>query len=57
MASLEEARFCLPRCAQVEVRGGNPNVDDIPISKRDNKMVHCVPPRKDHGNSWLFGKT
>jgi hypothetical protein len=40
----------------VEARGGNPNVDDIPISKCDNKTVHHVPPRKDHDSKWLFGK-
>ncbi len=56
MASLKEARFCLPRCAQVGAKGGNPNADDIPISKRGNKMVHRVPPGKDHDSSWLFGK-
>ncbi len=51
MASLEEVGFRLLRCAQVEVRGANPNANDIPISKRDNKTVHRVPPRKDHDSS------
>ncbi len=40
----------------MEARGGNPNTDDIPISKRDNKTVHCVPPGKYHDSNWLFGK-
>jgi hypothetical protein len=56
MASLKEAGFYLPRCAQVGAKDGNPNVDDIPISKRGNKMVHCVPPGKDNDSSWLFRK-
>ncbi len=56
MASLKEARFCLPRCAQVGAKGGNPNANDIPISKCGNKMVHRVPSGKDHDSSWLFGK-
>jgi len=56
MASLEEAGFHLPRCAQVEARGGNPNADNIPISKHDNKTVHRVPRGKEHNNNWLFGK-
>jgi len=56
MASLEEVVFHFPKCAQVEVGGGNPNVDDIPISKRDNKTMHHVPLRKDHDSKWLCGK-
>ncbi len=36
--------------------GGNPNVDDIPIPKRDNKIVHRAPFGKDHDSKWLFGK-
>jgi hypothetical protein len=46
MASLKEAIFFLLRCAQVGAKGGNPNADDIPISKRGNKTVHCVQPGK-----------
>jgi len=30
--------------------GGNPNVDDIIISKHNNKIVHQTPPKKDHDN-------
>jgi hypothetical protein len=37
--------------------GGNPNVDDILISKHNNKIVHQTPPKKDHDNRWLFKKT
>ncbi len=40
----------------MEAKGGNPNVDNIPISKRDNKTVNHVPLGKDHDNNWLFGK-
>jgi hypothetical protein len=54
VASLEEVGFLLPRHAQVEARGGNPNTNDILISKCDNKMMHRAPPRKDHDNRWLF---
>jgi hypothetical protein len=56
VASLEEVGFCFLRYAQVEARGGNPNVDDIPISKCDNKIVHHVPPRKDHDSKQLSRK-
>jgi hypothetical protein len=37
-------------------RGGNPSVDDIPISKCDNKTMHHVPPKKDHDSKRLSGK-
>jgi hypothetical protein len=37
-------------------RGGNPNVDDILISKCDNKTMHHVPPKKDHDSKQLSGK-
>jgi hypothetical protein len=56
MASLEEARFYLPRDAQVEVGSGNPNANDIPISKRDNKTMHHVPPGNDHDSRWFSGE-
>jgi len=57
VTSFEEVEFCLPRCAHVAQLGvGNPNLDDIPISKRDKKVLHRVPPGNDHDNKWLFGK-
>jgi hypothetical protein len=40
----------------LRVHKWRPNVDDNPISKHDNKTVHCVPPGKDHDSSWLFEK-
>jgi hypothetical protein len=44
--SFKEVGFRLPRHANAtQPRVGNPNLDDIPISKRDNKVVHHVPPR------------
>jgi len=57
VASLEEARFHLVRRAPIEVGIVNLDVDDIPTSKHDNKIVHRVPPGKDHDSRWLFGKT
>jgi hypothetical protein len=56
LAFLEEASFHMLKHAVVEDGGGDPNVDEIPIPKHDNKIVHHVPPRKDHDNKWLFGK-
>jgi hypothetical protein len=56
VAFLEEANFHLPRHALVENGGGDPNANDIPIPKHNNKIVHRVPPRKDHDSKWLFGK-
>ncbi len=44
MTSLEEVGFYLPRHAQVEAGSGNPNANDIPISKCDIKTMHHVPP-------------
>jgi hypothetical protein len=46
----------MPRHALVEDHGGNPNANDIPIPKHDNKIVLCAPPRKDHDSEWLFRK-
>ncbi len=44
VVSFKEVGFCLPRHAHVtQPRVGNPNLDDIPISKRDNKFVYHVP--------------
>jgi hypothetical protein len=46
VVSFEEIGFCLPRHAHAtQARVGNPNLDDMPISKHDNKCVHHVPPR------------
>jgi hypothetical protein len=57
VASFEEARFCLPRRARAtQPRVGNPNPNDIPISKHVNKVVHHVPPKNDHDNRWLYRK-
>jgi hypothetical protein len=40
VTSFEEIGFCLLRCAHVAQLGvGNPNIDDIPISKRDKKNI------------------
>lgn len=52
MCMEEEVGFCLPRCAQAKAKGGNSNANDILISKHDNKIVHHVPPRKDHNGEW-----
>jgi hypothetical protein len=57
VASSEEVGFCLVMCALVKMGVVNPNVDDIPISKCDNKIVHCAPPGKDHDSRWLYSKT
>ncbi len=57
VAYLEEVGFRCPRCAQAKAKGGNSNGNDILISKHDNKIVHHVPPRKDHDGKWLSGKT
>jgi hypothetical protein len=57
VASFEEVGFCFPKhahAAQLGVR--NPNQDDIPISKHDNKVVHHVLPINDHDKRWVFGK-
>jgi hypothetical protein len=57
VTSFEEVEFCLPRYAHVAQLGvGTLNLNDIPISKCDKKVLHCVPPRNDHDNIWLFGK-
>jgi hypothetical protein len=46
VVSFEEVGFCLPRHAHAtQARVGNPNLVDMSISKRDNKVVHHVPPR------------
>jgi hypothetical protein len=37
--------------------GGNPIVNDILISKYNNKIVHQTPCRKYHDSRWLFKKT
>ncbi len=41
-------------CVHLGVR--NPNPNDIPISKCDNKVVHRAPPRNDHDSRWLSRK-
>ncbi len=57
VTSFEEIGFCLLRHAHVaQPRVGNPNIDDIPISKRDKKVLHRVPFGNDHDSRWLFGK-
>jgi hypothetical protein len=57
VASFEEVGFCLPKHAHVTQLGvGNPNQDDILVSKCDNKVVHRAPPRNDHDRRWIFGK-
>jgi hypothetical protein len=56
VASLEKVEFHLPRSTHVEVGGANLAIDDILISKHDNKIICCAWPRKDHNSRWLFGK-
>jgi hypothetical protein len=42
VASLEKVEFHLPRNAHVEVGGANLAIDDILISKHDNKSNCCA---------------
>jgi hypothetical protein len=39
-----------------KVEGQNPNLDGIPISKHDNKIVHHAPFGKDSNNKWSSWK-
>lgn len=49
--------FCLPKHAHAAQLGvGNPNQDNILVSKRDNKVVHRAPHGNDHGRRWVSGK-
>jgi len=57
VTSFEEIGFCLLRRAHVAQHGvRNPNIDDIPISKCDKKVLYRVPFGNDHDSRWLFGK-
>ncbi len=57
VASFEKVEFHFPRCAHgTKPRAENPNLDDVPTSKHENKIVHHVPPKNDHDSRWLFGK-
>jgi hypothetical protein len=49
VASFEKVEFHFPRCAHgTKPRAENPNLDDVPTSKHENKIVHHVPPKNDH---------
>ncbi len=57
VVSFKEVGFCLPKRAHVAQLGvGNPNQDDILISKCDNKVVHCAPLGNDHDRKWISRK-
>ncbi len=48
VASFKGAMFYFLRCAHGTKLGArNPNLDDIPTSKHENKIVHHVPPKNE----------
>jgi hypothetical protein len=57
VVSFDEIGFCFPKRAHVAQLGvGNPNQDDILVSKHDNKVVHRAPLGNDHDRKWIFKK-
>jgi len=57
VVSFEKAGFHFPNCSHgTKLGAGNPNLNDVPTSKHENKILHHAPPKNDHDSRWLFGK-